>query len=431
VSIDHRADVYSLGATLYELLTLQPPFRGDRRDQVIAQVLHKEPPAPRRVNPKVPVDLETICLKAMDKDPDRRYQAAEEMADDLRRYVNRFAISARRAGPVTRLRKWMRRHPGVAALAGCLLVAVLTAGFFAYQAKQDRDRLRDEQWQAAVDRAILEALSGDAQTALEAIADAENKGAEPGQLNLLRGVVEVHRGRAKEALVYLEQADRQLPDSVAVKALLTMAYLNDGQHQRFEEMHTLLEQLQLRTSEDHLFLGLVQSDMDPAVGLRTLDGMPARSRQSPVARLARANAQTVLALQTGRAEDAEQALADLARVDLPDNPLVLSTRTMANLAAAHAYGRNDPRREIALNQAERDVSRLAVYRDNPDAVAKRCFYYLAQGDDDRLLEVIRQARKDRVESTVVDSFEASVLYRRKRLDEALRGLQANPSDGGH
>src|SRR5262249_20859966 len=61
--LDHRTDLYSLGATLYELLTLQPPFTGERRDQVLAQILHKEPKALRRVNPRVPVDLETICLK--------------------------------------------------------------------------------------------------------------------------------------------------------------------------------------------------------------------------------------------------------------------------------------------------------------------------------------------------------------------------------
>src|SRR5262249_12811524 len=98
--LDHRTDIYSLGATLYDLLTQQPPFTGERRDQVLAQILHKEPKAPRKVNPKVPVDLETICLKAMEKDPDQRYRTAGALADDLRRYVNRFAIEARRAGPV-------------------------------------------------------------------------------------------------------------------------------------------------------------------------------------------------------------------------------------------------------------------------------------------------------------------------------------------
>src|SRR5262245_61736601 len=114
--IDHRADVYSLGATLYEVLTLRPPFTGERRDQVIAQVMYKEPAGLRRLNPRVPVDLETICLKALDKDPARRYQTAGAMAEDLRRYVKRSAIAARRAGPLARLKKWPRRHPGVAAL---------------------------------------------------------------------------------------------------------------------------------------------------------------------------------------------------------------------------------------------------------------------------------------------------------------------------
>src|SRR5580658_9321734 len=108
IPIDHRTDIYSLGATLYELLTLERPFRGDRRDQMLAQIVEKDPPPPRGLNPHVPVDLETICLKAMEKDPDRRYRSAKDLAEDLRRYLNRYAIAARRAGPLERLHKWVR-----------------------------------------------------------------------------------------------------------------------------------------------------------------------------------------------------------------------------------------------------------------------------------------------------------------------------------
>ncbi len=261
--LGHRTDVYSLGATLYELLTLRPPFQGERHEQVLAQVLHKDPVPPRRLNRTVPVDLETICLKAMDKDPDRRYQTAGEMAQDLRRYLHRFAIRARRAGPLTRLAKWARRRPGMACALAALLAAVLAAGFFARQAQRARDSLLAEQGQAALEATIVEALSGDWQAALRAINRAENRGVSPGQLNLLRGLIEQHRGNAREAVVYLEQAERQLPDSVAVKALLAQAYQDDGRFDRFDEGASGLEGLEPHKAEDYLFLALAQSSQDP------------------------------------------------------------------------------------------------------------------------------------------------------------------------
>jgi tetratricopeptide (TPR) repeat protein len=428
--LDHRTDIYSLGAALYELLTLQPPFAAQRRDQVIAQIIHKEPKAPRQVNRKVPVDLETICLKAMDKDPDRRYQTGKDMADDLRRYVNRFAIAARRAGPWARLKKWAKRHPAVAALLGCLAVAVLVAGFFADQAKQDRDRLRAEQQEAAVQKAILEAMSGDPPAALQAIAEAESKGAEPGRLNMLRGLVEVHRGRPEEAIVYLEQADRQLPDCVAVKGLLASAYGDSGQLQRGDEMIVLVSHLEPKTAEDHLFLGLFQAGLDPALGLRTLDGAPARARQPPIARLGRAMTQTQLAMMTGRVEDAERALDDLGKVDLPDNPLLLGTRVRAHLVAAHAYGPNDARGDAVLDQAARDAKRLEAHLHNPIAVQARCYYLLVRDHDNDLLDVAHQAGEKHVENPYVTDMEASVLYRQKKFKEARKVVKAAPNVGG-
>ncbi len=300
--LDHRSDIYSLGATLYELLTLQRPFMGERRDQVLAQILHKEPKPLRKVNKKVPVDLETICLKAMEKDPDRRYQSAGMLAEDLRHFVNRFAITARRAGLVVRLRKWVRRNPGLAAGLACALLASGAATFFAYRThlvEQQRlagqarleQQIQQEQRQAALEKAILEAMSGDAPAALKAIADAERKDAEPGLLNMLRGVVERHQSRPKEAIVHLEQAERQLPGSVAIKALLAQTYMDDAQYQRYDEMYTLVEQLEPKTAEDHLFLGLSLSDTDPVRALRILDQgagalpailcRPARTGQSP------------------------------------------------------------------------------------------------------------------------------------------------------
>ena len=134
VPIDHRTDIYSLGVTLYELLTFRPPFAGSQRDQLLAQILQKTPPSPRKLNPKVPVDLETICLQAIDKDPDRRYATAGQMADDLRRYLNRFAILARRIGPWGQFQKWIKRNPSLSAALAALLMCSALAVAMGYRA---------------------------------------------------------------------------------------------------------------------------------------------------------------------------------------------------------------------------------------------------------------------------------------------------------
>jgi tetratricopeptide (TPR) repeat protein len=129
VALDHRTDVYSLGAVLYEMLTLQRPFPGDSREQILTGILSKDPRPPRRINPRVPLDLETICLKAMEKDPDRRYATAAEMAQDLRRFLQHGLIAARRAGPLRRAGKFLRRHPLAAVTTAALLVAAGLAGW--------------------------------------------------------------------------------------------------------------------------------------------------------------------------------------------------------------------------------------------------------------------------------------------------------------
>ncbi len=125
--MDHRTDIYSLGITLYELLTLRPAFVGESRATLVRSLLEQDPPPPRRVDPAIPRDLETIVLKATAKESSQRYPTVQEMADDLKRFLTDEPIHARRASLANRTAKWARRHRPVVWSAVILLVTATVA----------------------------------------------------------------------------------------------------------------------------------------------------------------------------------------------------------------------------------------------------------------------------------------------------------------
>ena len=151
---DQRSDIYALGATLYELLTLQPLFDGQNREQVIGQILDTEPLRPRQIDPRIPVDLETICGKAIEKEPTRRYQTAADLGEDLRRYLDGHVIRARPPETMDRLVKLVRRRKIAAILSLCLLVATTTAATIAW--KHYSTRWAQQDAMAEIDRLIQE-----------------------------------------------------------------------------------------------------------------------------------------------------------------------------------------------------------------------------------------------------------------------------------
>jgi serine/threonine protein kinase len=441
--LDHRTDIYSLGATLYELLTLHPPFKGERRDQVLTQILHKEPTAPRKLNPKVPRDLETICLKAMEKDPDRRYQTAGAMAEDLQRYLNRFAIRAHRAGPLQRLSKWIRRHPGLAAGLACALVAAAAAAYFGNQARlaqlqaeaeqrQFQEERREAERRAALERTTVTAMSGKFPEAEQALDEAARLGASEPEIQLRRGQIALYEGRSEDALVHLERAAQALPDSVAARAVLAWAYYDAGQMDRYYPEVAKVGAMTPLTAEDYLFLGQATGRFHPAEGLPLLD-RAIKLRDSALARLIRADVRTKYASMTGLPQDAEQALDDVrvAQALLPGNIAALTASFEAHLTAACCYERHQQlaKRKTEVERAERDAAALKAFPSMPRRSQDVRLRYLDYIGDEKAIRAEYMREKPSTGGAIAGRCYFMQLYRQGKFVEALEVVEQMPRTG--
>ena len=260
------SDIYSLGVTLYECLTGEPPFLG-KPHRIIHQVINDEPSPPRALIPAIPADLETICLKAMAKDPSRRYATATALADDLHRFVNGEPILARPVGPLERAWRWCRNNQRVAVLIALvtLLLLTLTVGSIVAAVSIYRERSvaiasarrADTQRGLAVDalsslvqgiqdqlatrpgtlelrRSLLET----ARDGLSKVSSSDSSGSNPGEVDhrtiqaLIRlGDIDYTLGRAAESRSEFEQAARLAervsqtnPQSALIRRELASAY---------------------------------------------------------------------------------------------------------------------------------------------------------------------------------------------------------------
>jgi eukaryotic-like serine/threonine-protein kinase len=206
-------DVYGLGAILYELLTGRPPFRTESPLDTILQARTQAPPRPRALNPKADRDLETICLKCLEKDPVRRYGSAEALADDLERWSRGEPIVARPASAWEQLAKWAKRRPGVAALLGvaaALVVAVV--GVLAWGWQQSADKA-DAQAAARTAAEAKAAAEGKARVAAQNEAEAEKRRAEEAR----------QRERTVQAYLALEKGTNRLDRGELVPGVLWLA----------------------------------------------------------------------------------------------------------------------------------------------------------------------------------------------------------------
>lgn len=153
-SVDHRADIYGLGTVIYEMLAGRPPFLGNTPDETMYLVRTAEPTSIRKLNPKVPRDLETICLKCLEKDPAGRFQSAEELEAELKRFLNGESLSIRPTSPLVIVARWCRRRPAIASLSFVLvllLIGIMAGGYYvawtqtlhATKLQEQRDLSRD------------------------------------------------------------------------------------------------------------------------------------------------------------------------------------------------------------------------------------------------------------------------------------------------
>jgi serine/threonine protein kinase len=153
--VDHRSDIYSLGATLYELLTIRPLFEGRDRNELLRQIANEEPRSPRSIHPSVPRELETVVLKGLGKETSDRYLTAREFAEDLQRFLDNRPVLARRPTTVEHLWKLARRHPSVVTAALVILLILLAGSVLStvfIQIEQERTRAEQRRAEDAYQR---------------------------------------------------------------------------------------------------------------------------------------------------------------------------------------------------------------------------------------------------------------------------------------
>ena len=319
--VDHRTDIYSLGVTLYELLALRRPFEGDTREQLLDSVRSVEPVSLRRLDSGIPKDLQTICLKAMDKEPSGRYQTAAAMAEDLRRFADGRPILSRPAGPLIRAYKWARRHKALsAAILSFAVACMLGAGLYwsvtsAREQKeahllQARQTEADQLLQEAYDRIVFFDYRINREI-YEKVLKAKMLGADPATVRLLKGILHFANTDRPAAIKELKGVLAIEPTNA--EALYMLACTYDRMHKVAEADQFLAQAdaIEEKTPGAWFFRGLAYHYRAPDEALESYS----RARQ----------------MRISEGKEFLQATLQLARIH---NQRMYATRSMDDFAAA-------------------------------------------------------------------------------------------------
>lgn len=275
VKLDARVDVYALGATLYELLTLRPLFSGSDDRELLSRVLNEVPIPPRRLIEQVPVELENICLKAIGKNRDDRYQTAQDMADDLRRYLLDLPVLARRAPTHVRAWKFLRRNKAISLTCALTVTMMALAASYSTSSHNWRNKAESvEEIAADLERRILEyelqtaELSGDVNAALDKIHALLKHHPNNMRLQCIRARLMYQSGSINEAVASLEGILAQHPECFLPHAYLA-GMVSDPQrvlHHR-ETARALLTGDDEDTAIGYALVSEVADTIEEAIGL--------------------------------------------------------------------------------------------------------------------------------------------------------------------
>jgi eukaryotic-like serine/threonine-protein kinase len=262
---DHRCDIYSLGVTLYELLTLEPAFGSDNRAELLRQIAQDEPRPPRQIDRSLPVELETVILKAIAKNPVERYQTAQELADDLQCFLDDRPVRARRPTLVERATKWARRHRTVVGAAAVLLLLstvglLISTLLIAREQAATQEALNRERQQAQdarEQRARAQASFAQARRAVDFFTQISEE--ELADQPLLYGV---RRKLLEAALVYYQNFIEQHCDDPSIQAELEFSQARVTR--LLTELSTLEGSVHLQLLTDRA----VQEDLKPTEAQR-------------------------------------------------------------------------------------------------------------------------------------------------------------------